>query len=1310
MRKLSNRWKEKVKNGMDVQYLKYVDITLTDGTVLNLTSANLWQNGMEFEDSVSNDSSFDIGSAIINVLNLSINNFDGEYSDYDFEGAEVICYVGLQIENEDTSELLDSAGEQILDSTGDTIIVHKNAVIEKTRICTVTVIEQPEDETVTIDLTCEDNMRKFDRNYSDSKLKYPATRGQIVRDACEVCGVTLQTTSFDRDDYIVQNRPNDEALTFRQVLQWVAQIGCQWMRCDEYGRLCIGWYSSINEEELIINDLGVLKTQDDSNISLELSSANGILSANNGTFLENDGILRLFATDEKGNISEIETTYGFTPHHTDVVITGVKVTEYSESSSDNPQTYMVGTEGYVLGISGNKLIRVGDGHTIASMIAEKCVGMRFRPFESECPTDVALEAGDSLIIVDRNGKIYTSLLTTTTLKPGSGQKIACNAKSAAKNSSTQYSQATQAFVTARNMVKQEKTEREKALEEFGKRIDSATGVYTTVEPQENGSKIFYLHDKPTLAESQAIWKMTSEAWGVSTDGGQTWNGGMTVDGDTIVRILNAVGVNADWINAGAIMVKDSDGNILFSVDMDTKKVIISGDSVVIGGKTATKALSDNLQESKDYSDGKLADYADTVTGSLAGLQAQIDGQIESFFYDYEPSLQNKPASEWTSTEERKKHEGDLFYWKSTGYAYRFMQDGATWKWQMIQDNDISKALAQAEKAQDTADGKRRTFVIQPSPPYDIGDLWSQDGGDILTCVVARAKGSVYASSDWKKLNKYTDDTTANKALEAAALAKNMTLQLSNEMQTITADADGNIAVFPQVSTKATVMYGSSDITDDCSYTITKSDSITGSWSDATHIYNVTGLSADNGWIDIRATYLSNLSVTKRFTISKQKKGEDGKDGEPGRTYMVEPSCNVLKCGSDKTISPNFITFKAYYRDGKSATRVPYKGRFVVEETADGNTWNTIYTSSTDEDTVTHYLYSILTNGSGQTVASSNGSTIGIPRDVTNVRCKLYASGGTTTLMDMQSVAVVIDVDNLTQSQIVEILSNDGAWKGLYYKNGQLYISFNAALGGELTLGGVNNGNGKLVIRDSAGNQVGYIDNTGVNFTKGTFSGSLSSANGTFTGALNANTGNIAGWVLDSMLNQLTSPNGTIILDAENEEVNINGVTLRAYGNGLVIDGGLNIICGTEDISDGTDQFQIFNLNTLTTGNYLRIFENSVYMSSSSSKRYKILGSEMSKEFLDNLYNITPRFARYKDGYLSKDDERVNIEFPMFIAEDVEKYFPLATDHVDGKVENWNERIMIPAMFAMIKSQKEQLDRQEKLINQLYKKLNIKKEN
>ena len=1076
MRNLSSNWKEKVKSGMDVQYLKYADITLTDGTVLNLTSADLWANGFSFEDSVSNDSSFDIGSAIINVLNLSINNFDGEYSDYDFEGAEVICYVGMEFDDGTT---------------------------EKIRICTATVVEQPEDETVTIDLTCEDNMRKFDRNYSDSKLNYPATRGQIIKDACEVCGVTLQTTSFDRDDYIVQTRPSDDALTFRQVLQWVAQIGCQWLRCDEYGRLCVKWYDT-----------------------------------------------------EKIDAQEIDTTYSFTPQHTDVVITGIQVTEYSDSSDEEPESYMVGTQGYVMAISDNKLIRKGDGQTVASMIAEKCVGMVFRPFESECPTDVALEAGDAITIEDRNGNLYSTYLTTTTFQPGAGQNIACNAKSAAKNSSTRYSQITQVYVTARKMVKAEKTAREKALEEFGKRIDSATGVYTTVEPQENGSKIFYLHDKPTLAESKAIWKMTSEAWGVSTDGGQTWNGGMTVDGDTIVRILNAVGVNATWINTGAITVKDANENILFQVDMDTKTVVIDPDVLIIGNMTLSEKL-ENMDEN-------------------------------------------------------------------------------------------------------------------------------------------------------------------------IASAKNMTFQLSNDMQTIASDADGNITVFPTVATTAKVMYGSNDITNDCSYTVTKSESVTGSWDVNTHTYTVTDLSADNGWVDIKATYLVNLSITKRFTVSKQKQGTDGK---PGRTYIIEPSCNVLKRGSDKVISPNFITFKAYYRDGDSAARVPYKGRFVVEETVDGSTWKTIYASSTDEDTVTHYLYSILTNSSGQAVASSNGSTIGIPRDVTNVRCKLYASGGTTTLMDMQSVAVVIDVDNLTQSQIVEILSNDGAWKGLYYKNGQLYISFSAALGGELTLGGVNNGNGvqkifneKGVLSEkiSNGGAIYYNDNgkataiikegdiyafygTGVELsdTAQKVSGICFNGYGmyAFMGTVKESSNNTVHFTQDYIRVPYEDEYGQtwwvdpIRIEFNDDMSNYDATFCAEY---------LNVYKRAR--FDVAPEFSTRALGISSSASALGIegeypYETMVVLSS-SSKRYKDLGDSITPEELKNWYNIEPLWAKYKDGYLVEGDENEGRYIPMFIAEDIEEYFPEATRHQNGQVEDWNERIMIPAMFAMIKSQKSEIDLLKQELNEI----------
>mgnify|MGYP002766463655 CR=1 FL=1 len=1134
MRILSDKWKEKVNTGMDVQYIKYADITLKDGTVLNLTSADLWANGFSFEDSVSGDSSFDIGSTIINVLTLSINNFDGKYSDYDFDGAEVICYVGMKFDDGTT---------------------------EKNRICTATVVEQPEDETVTIDLTCEDNIHKFDRNYSDSKLNYPATRGQIVRDACEVCGVTLQTLNFYRDDYIVQNRPNDEALTFRQILQWVAQIGCQWMKCDEYGRLCINWYGSVNEEELTVDELGVLKTQDGSNVNLNFSNSDGVLSADNGTLLENNGILRLFATDKKGNISEIKTTYGFTPHHTDVVITGVKVTEYSESSSDNPQTYMVGTEGYVLGISGNKLIRVGDGQTIASIIAEKCVGMRFRPFESECPTDVALEAGDSLIIVDRNGKIYTSLLTTTTLKPGSGQKIACNAKSAAKNSSTRYSQATQAFVAARNMVKQEKTEREKALEEFGKRIDSATGVYTTVESQEDGSKIFYLHDKPTLAESQAVWKMTSEAWGVSTDGGQTWNGGMTVDGDTIVRILNAVGVNANWINTGAITVKDADGNILFQVDMDTKKVIISGDSIALGDSS----LSD-----------KLADM----------------------------------------------------------------------------DNEIAQS-------------------------------------------------------------------------------KNMTMQLSNEMQSITADQDGAIAVFPQISTKATVMYGSNDITNDCSYIVNKSDFVTGSWDQTTHTYTVTGLSADNGWVDIRAVYLNKLAVTKRFTVSKQKQGT------PGRTYVLESSATILKRERENSITPNIVTFSAYYRDGENTGRRNYSGRFVIEETSDGKTWETAYSSITDEASVNYYVDYILADSDGVLVTDSDGSLIGVrSKDIVGLRCSLYASGGTINLIDTVKLDVITEITALTQEDILKLLTNDGQWKGIYKgADGELYFSFSAAMGGLLKLGGKNNGNGVLHIYDDSGKVKATLNYNGLVVYENPLNPDTTESQ-TYSGLLfdGASIHPVKGKTNLSDDDEIIiieddrgifysrlDDNGELIFEATFEELYTASFSCDEFycssGEAKLDSLEIKDVVTMANTPDQYDTYVTYyqevdfrggiilhKYPTVTTGYNCYINMNTFQLSkfSSSSERYKILGAELSKEFIDNLYNIKPIMARYKDGYLDEHDERVGIDFPMFNADDVDKYFPLAVDHIDGKPENWNERIMIPAMFAMLKIQKSEIDNLKEDIKELRK--------
>lgn len=704
MRNLSTEFKEQQNSG-NRNYLKYADFTFTDGSTLSITDKDLWSNGFKFEDAVSQSGSFDIGAAIVNKLTLQINNFSGKYTDYIWDGARVVCYIGLEL------------------STG----------IEKIRICTMKVTDAPYQSAAIISLTCEDSMRLFDRDYSESKLTYPATRLQIIQDACKVCGVTLQSTRFDNDDFVIQNRPDDSSITFRQVIAWVAQMGCQWAKTDAYGRLCLDWYKNevpddfYNEEEVPWKDI-------EGKDILDTTGAQIITTMQTG-------------------ISAIDTN-GFTPWLYDIEITGVKVTEYVENSSQNEaKTYQSGKSGYVIEISDNKLIQEGSGEKICQIIADRCVGLKFRPFTTGALTNIAWEAGDSIAISDRNGKQYKSFLTSVTLNPGAFEQLECSAKSVSRNKQKQYTLNQQMQAENKKNLKDERTAREKALEELSQRLAESSGTYTTVETQPDGSKIYYLHNKPQLSDSDIIWKMTAEAWAVSTDGGQHWNGGMTVDGDVIARILTATGVNADWINTGTIKAIDKDGNITFLVDVTTGRVVINADSVQVKGKDVNAIA-------KEKAETEVNNFiSNTYTTDINNLQSQIDGQIETFFYDYEPTLQNIPASEWTTNEERKKHEGDLFYWKSRGYAYRFMQDGATWKWQLVQDTDITLALAAAEKAQDTANHKRRVFVVQPEPPYDIGDLWTQgSNGDLMRCKVARASGS-YSASDWEKASKYTDDSS-----------------------------------------------------------------------------------------------------------------------------------------------------------------------------------------------------------------------------------------------------------------------------------------------------------------------------------------------------------------------------------------------------------------------------------------------------------------------------------------------------------------------------------------------------------------------
>lgn len=199
--------------------------------------------------------------------------------------------------------------------------------------------------------------------------------------------------------------------------------------------------------------------------------------------------------------------------------------------------------------------------------------------------------------------------------------------------------------------------------------------------------------------------------------------------------------------------------------------------VSVKGKISAKSTVDGKELSQYIKDNSAGGLTEEQVNNLiknsqviADLQNQVDGAIETWFYDGVPTLKNAPASSWTTDKEKDTHLGDLYYDNKTGKAYRFAKDGNTYKWTIITDTDIAKALSDASKAQETADGKMKVFSSQPTPPYQLGDIWVNatyptDGSiyknEILRCQTAKAKGSSFAIADWTKASKYTDDSALN---------------------------------------------------------------------------------------------------------------------------------------------------------------------------------------------------------------------------------------------------------------------------------------------------------------------------------------------------------------------------------------------------------------------------------------------------------------------------------------------------------------------------------------------------------------------
>lgn len=1004
------------------------EVTLANGTVLPLGEDDFSIDNNSLVDSAGANT-IPLGVALSRNVQLEIMNDDDHLSNYDFFGAKIRLYLTFEL----------------------------SSTTEKIEYGTFTVT-QPETYGNVVTIVGHDDMYKADKSYSTS-LTFPATAKSVLIDSCDTCGILIGNSNFLHNDFQIPTMPSSE-YTHRQIIGFIAMIACGNARIDRTGHLQIMTYDFNYDSGNVhtLTDYNTL-TNDTNDVQV--------------TGVQMTRTVKKTVTDEEGN----------------------------ENEEDIEEIVKVGGDSYVLSIE-NPLVK-GHEETLISWIYEIFENVTFRGFTMDYISYPIAEFMDKIKVTDWRGNNFYSVLTDVNFVFFGYTTLKNSAESPLRNQSNYTSSNQKAIIQGKQLIEQERNNRQNALGKMQEALKNSNGMFSTQEVLLDGSTIYYLHDKPTLKESRNIIKLTSEVIGFSNDGGKTYPYGFTITGEMVARLLYVEGINADYINTGALKVKDKSGNIIFYADMETGTVKISGDNVTIGGKSAPEAISDAVKESKNYADGKVSDFAETVTKSVADLQNQIDGQIETFYYDYEPKLNNIPASDWTTEDDKKKHEGDLFYWKSKGYAYRFFKDGDTWKWQLVQDTDVTKALRTASFAQSTADSKCRVFLTQPTPPYDTGDMWNQgQNGDILTCVVARGDGASYVETDWQKRNKYTDDETANKALEEARKSRAMIINLDNDYQAITTDYKGEYTSFPECHTTAQVLYGHTDISNDCTYNVQKSGGVVGSWNSSTHTYTVTALTTDVGWVDITANYLNTYSVTKRFDIAKLKggipgetgakgetgatgpqgeKGATGPQGSAGRTYFMETSSSIVKMSADNTIVPNYITLSGYYRDGTATARTAYECRFKIEETTDGDTYTTVYTSSEDETDITHALYSVLaSDSSGVTASGSSG--IGISRNLTALRCTMYAAGGFSQVLDIETIPVAIDVDALTHEDIFNLLTNDGAWQGIYRgSDGKLYINFTYARGGTLNLGGKANtyGNGQMHVYDANDNEIVDINTKGI---------------------------------------------------------------------------------------------------------------------------------------------------------------------------------------------------------------------------------------
>ena len=543
MKTTSAKFKQILASKGAREYVIKIYLNLADGTALTLTEADIWSDTLSIDTASSGTSSLDIGTAVIGQCKFTLNNINGDYDDCDFFNAEATVWLGLKG-----------------DVSGSTQQYYRMGFF---------TVDEPSKANGLISLTLLDNMWLFDVPVAEAGVTFTdeSTARSIINTMCSHVGVTLATQSFHGYDFPITSAPEDiDEMNCRELLQYIAMIGCNFCYIDDTGALNLSWYNtSATTSETVVFDLNQ------------------------------------------------STSFGTE----DITITGVK---FVIDDTD----YTIGTSTYRLTLE-NPLVNADNVSSVLNSIWDILEGFTLRTFNITTASDLSAEIGDRCKIKDYKGNYIYSYITLNSFKLAA-HLLQCNAVPPNRTLIKRYSKEVKAAVeVAREQSIQLISTYDQAVQRLNRLVEQSMGAFTDFDEAPNGGRIFYIsnmpitHDEETgecvFEQGSIVFRMAGDVFSVSRDGGETWvNGYDPSTGELVVNVLNAIGINAEWIKTGTLTVGGSTSGTLHP----TIEVYDINDTLICEINRNGITMHQGIISSPDY-----AETAESAPYSASGMKIDV---------------------------------------------------------------------------------------------------------------------------------------------------------------------------------------------------------------------------------------------------------------------------------------------------------------------------------------------------------------------------------------------------------------------------------------------------------------------------------------------------------------------------------------------------------------------------------------------------------------------------------------------------------------------------------------------------------------